>query len=671
MFKEILNTEEEYVRDLRILNQVFKESLKEQISSEMLEKIFVKVDSLFMIHKQFLENLFNATKLSELILYMNNLLSHPDMEYSYRLQCSDLVISLNILSKQRRNHPEIDILIKQAESNEECRKLDIGHFLSRPFARITRYVVLLENLEKKQNIINSDLSNDLKQLIKKWKHMLNRLNYYTGKSAQRFNLKLCSEQLDVSHLYHGEQMLECIVELDLMNQDREIICQGPLNISTDKRKSIQQCLTFLFDHVILFTIPKNSSDNIFNVLMRPPVWLKNSFIEDNQESLMFSLIQMNMECTEYLFSFNTEFEKKTWMDAIKNAIKHKRESICNRIGTLPILDPISDIQLDIPLSIHITQCQLYYDNNIAYCYYSTREQLSNNDRNKQAIGGLFFVSSSNNQSDCIMSFKHKYIQQFQFLDCNSLVYLLSNKKLYHIQYRSNAWIGKKKLGSSVSIFKIGRIYDKSILIIVKPRQTWTCLVKLYQIIDKPRNNGNTCSFKILRRIYVGSPIDGLEIIRDKLILSCTFGFELIDPDSLTHQTLLDPQCIIGNYSINNPMRIFMIESGSYFVCFQKCGFWINGKGERILLSNGICSWNGIPIEFEYRGPWLIVFTKRFIELWNVGDVNNLFNICIPLENSIFNLLVTTSFSCGKVLMLNSIIDPSTANNRMKLVRLRT
>lgn len=59
-------------------------------------------------------------ELPGLILHINDLLSHSQMKYSYRLQCPVLVVSLDILSKQRGKQVYINHCKAKTNMNMSC-----------------------------------------------------------------------------------------------------------------------------------------------------------------------------------------------------------------------------------------------------------------------------------------------------------------------------------------------------------------------------------------------------------------------------------------------------------------------------------------------------------------------------------------------------------------------
>lgn len=662
ILREIQSTEEEYVRDLRILKERFKQPLSQYLNSEILENIFVHTDQLLEIHQVFLEQLAKEPldiKRTIECIDQELLLNPCGLEKPYLEQCTRLPQSMDLLQKQRTKVAEIDQIVHDAESSEECRKLSVGHFLARPFARVMRYVLLFEMLKQEidQSPKDKDIRSDLNDMIKRWKDMLERLDAAAGSAGQQYSLsKLYYEQLALALNSSQSELAEfCLVKdrLRLLDPSRRLIRQGPAWVSVGNKRPKMRFL-FLLDNAFLVTVPWSMSVQKYSYAPAAglfPLWLGQIHILDTEmeeQQASISIVYMDRTTMDILISFQNAVELVTWRELLATSIQERRSKLISNVhisqSTWGCVARYNLENLAGVCHSHSEHAsQIIASEHHIDMYYSTRICTQKARTGWEHGGGIFQLSvptvvwPDESKSPCISGsaatrvayFMNKHVIKFHVMPCQCLLfYLLSNKRLgYMVRAdRQEPWAAKRKIGTGVSFFELGKIDNRDILVVVKEKMKWSCLIKIYQLFS-----GSLSRFgvtRILRRIYIGSPVDHLELIRNKLVLSCPFGFELIDPDSLSHQELLDRSQIDGGTNavlrdplLASPRRVFTISPGAvYFVCYQKCGFWINERGSR-LYQNSICIWHGTPLCFSYHDPFLLIWSERFYEIWNIATVS--------------------------------------------------
>lgn len=131
-------------------------------------------------------------------------------------------------------------------------------------------------------------------------------------------------------------------------------------------------------------------------------------------------------------------------------------------------------------------------------------------------------------------------------------------------------------------------------------------------------------------MYIPSETKSLHFLTTKLCVGCTKGFELVKLEDLATQgtifiyiflALLDPtdeslEFVLKRETVR-PIAIFRVSDGSFFLCYNDFGFFINKLGRRIR-NELLLYWSGNPSSFSYIHPYLIAYEPSFIEIRNVA-----------------------------------------------------
>ncbi|CAG9540973.1 unnamed protein product [Cercopithifilaria johnstoni] len=164
--KEMLETEENYLRALKIVVQVFKEPLEEQLpnlDSGLLTKaeisqIFAKVPPLIDVH----ENICRTLQ-SYIIHWMNERLigkvwlDHAaELTPVYKAFINNYDTAIQTLNECDQTKPKFHAFLKAAESRLECQRNSLPDLLVRPVQRLHSVVLLLKAILEKTDRKNPD-----------------------------------------------------------------------------------------------------------------------------------------------------------------------------------------------------------------------------------------------------------------------------------------------------------------------------------------------------------------------------------------------------------------------------------------------------------------------------------------------------------------------------------
>jgi hypothetical protein len=177
---ELLKTEQNYVRYLKILIYVWMKPMEEaakkgtiSISVDNVHRIFTGIEDILQVNTLLLEQLEEKMKnwgpkqtLGDVLLKLTPFLK---MYKQYAISQQNAVKMLN------ENQSVLAEFLAQCQQKPVCGKLDLNSFLIMPIQRIPRYVLLLEDLLKHTEENHPDF-NSLSQTLITMKTVANDIN---------------------------------------------------------------------------------------------------------------------------------------------------------------------------------------------------------------------------------------------------------------------------------------------------------------------------------------------------------------------------------------------------------------------------------------------------------------------------------------------------------------
>jgi hypothetical protein len=193
----------------------------------------------------------------------------------------------------------------------------------------------------------------------------------------------------------------------------------------------------------------------------------------------------------------------------------------------------------------------------------------------------------------------------------------------------------KRIAAHTSFFKSGICVGRTFVCVVKTSPL-SSTIKIFEPIDqnvRGRNKptfrkllqGGNDTLRIYKEFYIPVQSSSIHFLRTKLCVACVNGFEIIDPDTLDTQGLLDPSDesldFVRRRSDNTrpkPVAIYRIEN-EFLLCYDgacvfraqgtttadlrsiEFAFYIN-RGGRRSRKNFLVHWEGAPTSFgeSYR-----------------------------------------------------------------------
>ncbi|KAI6073038.1 Rho guanine nucleotide exchange factor 11 isoform X5 [Aix galericulata] len=154
---ELFATEGSHLRILRVLDLLFYQRLRKEslLSREELALLFPNLPDVIEIHNSLSESMKKLREEGPIIKEIGDLmLSRFDGLAKEEIQqvtadfCSYQSIALELIKTKQRKETRFQIFMQEAESNPQCRRLQLKDLIISEMQRLTKYPLLLENILK-------------------------------------------------------------------------------------------------------------------------------------------------------------------------------------------------------------------------------------------------------------------------------------------------------------------------------------------------------------------------------------------------------------------------------------------------------------------------------------------------------------------------------------------
>uniref|UniRef100_W5N9Q6 FYVE, RhoGEF and PH domain containing 3 n=1 Tax=Lepisosteus oculatus TaxID=7918 RepID=W5N9Q6_LEPOC len=313
--RELLQTEEAYVKRLHLLDQVFCTKLTEAgIPPEVITGIFSNISSIFCFHKQFLlpelktritEEWNSNPRIGDILQKLAPFLKMYGEYVKNFDRAMDLVNTWTQRSSQFKG------VIQHIQKQEVCGNLTLQHHMLEPVQRIPRYELLLKDYLKKLPEDALDRK-DAEKSLELISTAANHSNAAIRKMEKMHKL------LEVYERLGGEE--------DIVNPANELIKEGHIKKMSAKNGTAQDRYLYVFNNMVLYCVPKlRLMGQKFSV--RERIDIAGMEVQEKVKHNLphtFAIVgkQRSLE-----LQARTEEEKKDWIQVIMATIeKHKQNS---------------------------------------------------------------------------------------------------------------------------------------------------------------------------------------------------------------------------------------------------------------------------------------------------------------------------------------------------------
>ncbi|KAI8870384.1 hypothetical protein GQ42DRAFT_104054, partial [Ramicandelaber brevisporus] len=667
---ELVDSEKEYHADLKTLRESFIKPLRsgdaipENRRNEFGGMIEYNLSSIMAISSKLSRALLKRQEEEHIVDKIGDIFLEFSTKFNpYIPNCANYPMAKYHLDREASNNESLESLIRGFEKLPQTRKLSIHSFLSRPFTRLPKLQLLLDNVLKRTPADHPDRV-DLSEAIANVRSVLNQIDSEVGKANDRLRI------------YEIASNMQCTPEehraLDLGNPRRILIKEGTMK----RRAGVEsyELTVFLFDHLLVFARAKKAKEHTAPIeykLYRQPIPLTqlNIAIVDTvsnstaghstigiasslpstagaftqragsgkvPQSYAFTISHLGRNGGEHYMTLNTFNERKEWLERIDGA--QKKRALIERWYDFTALTSVT-----LPFASTRINCSVLFD-----------------EGHKIALGttsGIYVGVVDHPNSFVKMKAQLDSILMIEILDQFETVLIVAgkNKTLYTFSMDVLEWTANdppkgRKVINNVQFMRSGVCNGRTLVAV-----SWTSGMSTHGQIFVPiatqahkrtrdRNTGGfsrllgSGSSGVLRRhreFYVPSVCTSLHWLRTKLLVGCHKGFEMVDPDSMQTQSLLDPSdkyldmFIDADYA--SPIDIIRINESSsdFLLCYNTFAFFVTGRGQRAK-PDWIIYWEGSPTGFAVQHPYILAFSPRFVEVYHL-DSRKLVQT-VPLEN---------------------------------------
>ncbi|XP_017695311.1 PREDICTED: rho guanine nucleotide exchange factor 11, partial [Lepidothrix coronata] len=340
-WEQLFATEGSHLRILRVLDLLFYQRMRKEnlLSREELGLLFPNLPDLIEIHNSLSESMKKLREEGPIIKEIGDLmLSRFDGPAKEEIQqvaatfCSYQSIALELIKTKQRKETRFQIFMQEAESNPQCRRLQLKDLIISEMQRLTKYPLLLENIIKFTEAGSPELEK-LCRARDQCRDILRNVNEAVKRAENRHRLEGYQKRLDTTPLERTSNPLAAqFKNLDLTS--RRMIHEGPLTWRVGKDKTVDLHVLLLEDLLVLLQkqdeklvlkchskTALGSSDNkqTFSPVLKLNSVLIRSVATDKRALFIICTSELGPQIYELVAL--TSSEKNTWMELLEEAVQ--------------------------------------------------------------------------------------------------------------------------------------------------------------------------------------------------------------------------------------------------------------------------------------------------------------------------------------------------------------
>ncbi|XP_041843084.1 rho guanine nucleotide exchange factor 1b isoform X2 [Melanotaenia boesemani] len=354
VINELFATEHAHVRMLSVLQTVFSKPLEKEelLTTTELATIFPNLDEIIDMHYIFYESLkklrlddnFIVKSISTTLL---NRFGGTEGEWFQKLTarfCSHQSWALDQIKSRQKREPRFNSFILEAESKPQCRRLQLKDIIPIEMQRLTKYLLLLENIAKNTEKLSEKES--IQQSADCCRKILNHVNEEVKVMENLLTLKEYQRKLDTSGLKPSNDLYTEYKNIDLTQ--KKMLYEGPLIWKVTKEKAIDVQCVLLGDMLVLLQkqddkmVLKCQSKSIIAAqegkqMLSPIIKLDSVFLRDvaTDRKAFYVIFTWDSGAQIYELVAQSVGEMKTWTDVIKSAVDDLKKSGSPKLSLPP------------------------------------------------------------------------------------------------------------------------------------------------------------------------------------------------------------------------------------------------------------------------------------------------------------------------------------------------
>ncbi|XP_065161980.1 rho guanine nucleotide exchange factor 11 isoform X3 [Atheta coriaria] len=326
VINELFHTERTHVRNLKVLDQVFRKHIADTkvITEHEQNLVFANLPEVLLVHNQF--NLAMKKKRAEqaVVPDIGDLLVglfDGELGNKFCLAvsrfCEKQQQALELISEKRKRDSKFESVLASCEKNNLCRRLPLQGLIPQEMQRTTKYKLLVERLIDIQESlmrVNPELSavelDNLKVAFNKIKGILHTANEAAAAAYNQYRLDDIKNHLDVPS--------------DIRTCDWILVREGTVNLKR-QNKTVPVHMLLLKDSVILLHKEGDrfawKSFHTNNTWQSPFIKLSGLICRPNAADMtcLFLLSNSLSNSQMYEIQCSDETERKSWFKYLADA----------------------------------------------------------------------------------------------------------------------------------------------------------------------------------------------------------------------------------------------------------------------------------------------------------------------------------------------------------------
>ncbi|XP_048471303.1 rho guanine nucleotide exchange factor 12 [Rhincodon typus] len=335
VINELFNTERAHIRMLKVLDVIFYQKMIRDSSLPAAEvrSIFSNLDEILQLHISLNEQMrkvwkrnenFVVDQIGEDLLSWFSCSEEEKFKRAAATFCSNQPFALELIKSKQKKDARFQAIIQEAQSNPQCRRLQLKDIIPTEMQRLTKYPLLLENIAKNTDPEQHEEKKKVKKAAECCRQILNFVNQAVKEAENKQRLEDYQRRLDLSSLKQSDYpLIEEFRNLDLTK--RNMIHEGPLTWRVNKDKTIDLYTLLLEDilvlsqkqdeRLVLKCHSKNLAANadtkhIFSPIIKLSAVLVREVATDNKAFFVISTSTDGAQIYELVAQ--TVSERKTW-----------------------------------------------------------------------------------------------------------------------------------------------------------------------------------------------------------------------------------------------------------------------------------------------------------------------------------------------------------------------
>ncbi|XP_058711041.1 pleckstrin homology domain-containing family G member 5 [Poecile atricapillus] len=339
---ELLHTEATYIRNLKVITDLFLSCLVNLQESGLLcevdaERLFSNIGEIIRLHCKLWRSVMASVlakarrtgALLDPIDFFDGFKMFGSLFKPYVRYCMEEEGCMEYMRALLRDSELFRTYVTWAEKQEQCSRLKLSDMLVKPHQRLTKYPLLLKSILKKTD--DPRARDAITAMISSVEHFINDVNSRMRQRQERQRLDAILSRIDAYEVVEGstdevDKLLKEFLRLDLTapipgtspEDTRQLLLEGSLRMREGK-DSKMDVYCFLFTDLFLITKPFKKAER--TKVIRQPLLVDRVVCRELRDPGSFLLIYLNeLGSAVAAYTFQTTGQLcRSWVEAVRNA----------------------------------------------------------------------------------------------------------------------------------------------------------------------------------------------------------------------------------------------------------------------------------------------------------------------------------------------------------------